>query len=72
MRAVFATIGGASGATPALVGVSDADGNAVALFAFSSRRRFGLQIIEGLDLQVSDYFAPTVLRDEPLTAAESD
>jgi CelD/BcsL family acetyltransferase involved in cellulose biosynthesis len=41
-----------------LIGVEDGEGNAVALFPFIRRRSLGATILEGLDLQVTDYFAP--------------
>jgi CelD/BcsL family acetyltransferase involved in cellulose biosynthesis len=41
-----------------LIGVEDGQGNAVALFPFIRRRALGATILEGLDLQVTDYFAP--------------
>jgi CelD/BcsL family acetyltransferase involved in cellulose biosynthesis len=55
-----------------LVGATDGFDNPVAAFVFVRRRKLGLWIIEGLDFGITDYFAPTLFRDTPLSADETD
>jgi len=55
----------------ALVGVVDQAGKPVALFPFVRRRKFGVGILEGLDLGITDYFAPAYFRHDPLSAKET-
>lgn len=54
-----------------LVGVTDSAGNAVALFPFVRRRKFGIAILEAVDFGLVDYFAPTYFRADPLTAQDT-
>ncbi len=54
-----------------LVGVTDSAGNAVALFPFVWRRKFGIAILEAVDFGLVDYFAPSYFRDAPLTAQDT-
>ena len=54
-----------------LVGVADMVGKPIALFAFVRRRRFGVDVLEGLDLGIADYFAPALFQDEPLSPKET-
>lgn len=51
-----------------LVGVTDRAGDPVAVFPFVKRRRFGIPVLEALDFGITDLFAPTLLRDAPLSA----
>ena len=54
-----------------LVEATDSAGQLVAVFPFVKRRRLGIPVIEGLDFGVTDFFAPTCLRDAPLSAEET-
>ena len=58
MAALFATIAPEAGALPILIGVEDETGQPLAWFAFTLRRRLGARLLEGLDLDVTDYFSP--------------
>ena len=51
----------------ALVGVTDQTGVPVAIFPFVKRRRFGVPMLEALDYGLTDYFAPVLLDDVPLS-----
>ncbi|MBX3584140.1 MAG: GNAT family N-acetyltransferase [Rhizobiaceae bacterium] len=55
----------------ALVGVADETDAPVALFPFVKRRKFGMQVVEGLDFDITDYFAPALLRKSALTPSET-
>ncbi len=55
----------------ALVGVVDRAGEPIALFPFIRRRKFGVVVLEGLDLGITDYFAPAFFPAEPLSAKET-
>lgn len=46
-----------------LIGVTNAAHVPIALFPFVRRRVFGARVIEGLDLAVTDYFAPPINAD---------
>jgi CelD/BcsL family acetyltransferase involved in cellulose biosynthesis len=72
IETVLETIGAAEAVDPVLIGVSDAAGKPLALFPFVLRRRSGLRVIEGLDLEVTDYFGPLWFDGEPPSAAEAD
>jgi CelD/BcsL family acetyltransferase involved in cellulose biosynthesis len=66
------TMGTAEGVEPVLVGVRDDAGKAVALFPFVLRRQRGVRVIEGLDFDLTDYFAPALTRGAPLSPDETD
>jgi CelD/BcsL family acetyltransferase involved in cellulose biosynthesis len=55
----------------ALVSVVDRTGKPVALFPFIRRRKFGVVVLEGLDLGITDYFAPAFFHAEPLSPKET-
>ncbi len=54
-----------------MVSVTDSRGNPIALFPFVRRRKLGLAILEAVDFDLVDYFAPTYFRDTPLSAQET-
>lgn len=72
IETVLATIGAAEDAEPVFIGVTDNAGRPVALFPFVLRRTRGLRLIEGLDFDVSDYFAPAWFDAKAPTPAETD
>ena len=55
----------------ALVGVAGATGDPVAVFPFVERRKFGVPILEAVDFDIVDYFAPAYLGDAPLCAEDT-
>lgn len=54
-----------------LVGVTDRAGDPVAVFPFVKRKRYGITVLEALDFGITDMFAPTYLRSEPLSAKDT-
>lgn len=50
-----------------LIGVTDSLGNPVAVLPFLRKKKLGIPILEGMDLGLVDYFAPTFFRRSPLT-----
>jgi len=62
LSALFDTVCRASAAEPLLIGVSDAEGQPVALFSFTLRRFGGLRRIEGLGFGVADYYTPILAK----------
>ena len=58
MTALFDSIAPSEGAEHVLIGVEDDKGSPAAWFAFALRRKLGARVLEGLDLDVTDYFAP--------------
>src|SRR3569623_78959 len=63
LTALSSTLAREQGAELILIGVTDSDGEPVALFPFTSRIIDRLRHIEGLGLGVADYYAPVLLRD---------
>lgn len=55
-----------------LVGVTDAAGEPVAVLPFVRLRKFGISRLEGMDFDVTDYFAPAFFRDTALSAGDTD
>lgn len=51
-----------------LVGVTDRAGDPVAVFPFVKRKRYGIPVLEALDFGITDLFAPTYMRDAPLSS----
>jgi CelD/BcsL family acetyltransferase involved in cellulose biosynthesis len=51
-----------------LVGVIDRAGDPVAVFPFVKRKRYGIAVLEALDFGITDMFAPTFFRNQPLSA----
>lgn len=68
MAALFATIAPSESAEPVLIGVESSQGDPVAWFAFLLRRQLGARVLEGLDLNVTDYFAPPLAPDLDIDA----
>jgi len=54
-----------------LVAASDSAGKPVAVFPFVKRKRFGIPVIEALDYGITDFFAPTYFREQPLSADDT-
>lgn len=54
-----------------LVGVTDRVGDPVAVFPFVKRKRYGIAVLEALDYGITDMFAPTFFRSEPLSAQDT-
>jgi CelD/BcsL family acetyltransferase involved in cellulose biosynthesis len=70
-RVLFETVARERNAEPVIIGVRDGNGEPLALFVFIRRRRMGVSVIEALDFNVTDYFAPLYFSPVPPTAQRS-